>query len=208
MSPTMLRSVASGLMMESVRSMATMVPWSSTELRGLIATAHESGKAGASTNKEDDPENKTAGVDLDRRVSGHLLPASLLSLLPIAHGVAFGFGCLHFGPSTGNSLLIAPVKDIGDAGVGRGIGEHRAVDQEADLCRIGIVLAGGQINGMSRSMPVARRSVRQETLLAIGPQQRIERLPPLLARALHGCAPAALERHLEQRGQDLFESAA
>ena len=41
-------------------------------------------------------------------MSGHLLPASLLSLLPIAHSVAFGFGCSHFGPSMGNSLLIAP----------------------------------------------------------------------------------------------------
>src|SRR4029453_15413638 len=80
--------------------------------------------------------------------------------------------------------------------------------QEADLCRIGIVLAGGQINGMSRSMPVARRSVRQETLLAIGPQQRIEGLHPALARGLLGGPPAALERHLEQRGQVLFESAA
>src|SRR6187401_1951388 len=87
------------------------------------------------------PENKAAGVDLDRHASGHLLPASLLTLLPIAHGVPFGFGCLPFGPSAGNSLLIATVEDIGDAGVGRGIGEDRTVDQEADLCRIGIVLA-------------------------------------------------------------------
>src|SRR6186997_3489935 len=109
-----------------------------------------------------DPENKAAKVDLDRHASGHLLPASFLSLLPVAHGVAFGFGCLPFSSSAGNSILIAAVEDIGDAGVGCGIGEHRTVDQEADLCRIWIVLARGQINEMSRGMPVARRSVRQE----------------------------------------------
>src|SRR5262245_40169949 len=118
--------------------------------------------------RRDDPENKAAGVDVDRHASGHLPPASFLSLLPVAHGVAFGFGSLPFGPSAGNSLRIAAVEDIDDAGVGRGICEHRTVHQEADLCRIGIVLVTGQINGISGSMPVARRSVRQEALLAIG----------------------------------------
>src|SRR6187549_1293881 len=111
MSPTMLRSVASGLMMESVRSMATMVPWSSTELRGLIATAHDRARRELPQTRRHDPENKAAGVDLDRHASGHLLPASFLSLLPVAHGVAFGFGCLPFGSSAGNSLLIAAVED-------------------------------------------------------------------------------------------------
>src|SRR6266545_3109244 len=102
-----------------------------------------------------------------------LLPASFLILLPIAHRVSLGLRRLPFSPRPGDRLLIATVEDISNARVGRGIGEHGAVDQEADMGRVGIVIARGEINGMSRWVPVARRPVRQEAFLPVGPQQRV-----------------------------------
>jgi hypothetical protein len=66
-SPSMFRSVASGLMIESVRSVATTVPRDVFESRGLIAVAHDSGKeARSAKTRRHDPENKAVRANIDQ----------------------------------------------------------------------------------------------------------------------------------------------
>ena len=59
--------------------------------------------------------------------------------------------------------------------------------------------------GCSARLGFAPGAVRQEAVVAIGPQMGVERLDALLGRGLHHHAPAALERFLEQRRQHPFE---
>src|SRR4030042_3951919 len=113
------------------------------------------------------------------RRSGLLLPTAFCVLLPIAHAEAVRPGLLPLRARLGHGALVAPVEHIDDAGVGRGIVELGAVDQEADLRPIGIVAARGEVNGMGLNMTVACRAMGKEALLAIRPEQRIERLDAL-----------------------------
>ena len=48
-------------------------------------------------------------------------------------------------------------------------------------------------------------AVRQEGIVAVGPQMRVERVAPLLGAGLHDGAPAALEASLEQAGQRVLQ---
>jgi hypothetical protein len=49
--------------------------------------------------------------------------------------------------------------------------------------------------------------MRQESLVAIGPQMRVERIAPLLRGDLDHRPPAALDALLEELRKDLFDRA-
>ena len=130
-----------------------------------------------------------------------LLPAPIGILLPIADRIASRLRRLPLDACEGNRLGVAAVEHIGDAGIWRGVGEFRAIDQEAHLRGVGIVVARGEIDGMRGSVTIAGAAVRQEAFLVIGPEPRVQRFDSLLARRLHHGAPTALQRQLEQRGK-------
>ena len=114
-------------------------------------------------------------------------------------------GLLPLRARLGHGGFVASVEHIDDARIGRGVVELRAVDQEADLRPVRIVTARGKVNGMGLNMTVACRAMGKEALLAIGPQQRVERLDALLACGLHGGTPTAFQRSFEQRRQHLLQ---
>src|SRR4029079_16550893 len=132
------------------------------------------------------------------RRSSLLLPPAFTILLPVAHAEAVRLGLLPLRARLGHGGFIASVEHIDDARIGRGVVELRAVDQEADLRSIRVVATRGKVNGMGLHMTVACRAMGKKALLAIGQQQRVERLDALLACGLHGGAPAAFQRALEK----------
>ena len=83
----------------------------------------------------------------------------------------------------------------------------RTVDQEADLCAIGIILTEGQRNGLGVQITVAGAAVGQKTVIGIGPQVRIERLDALRRSRLHDGLPAARQSALKQFRQHAFQRA-
>ena len=81
--------------------------------------------------------------------------------------------------------------------------QRHAVDEKADGRPIGIALMGYENDRLAGAI-VAFQSMGQEALVPVGPQDVVE-CPQTLRRPLHGAAPAALQRPLEQPGQHLVE---
>src|SRR6185369_4077957 len=63
----------------------------------------------------------------------------------------------------------------------------------------------GQQHRLQRGLGLAVGAVREEGIVAPGPQMRIERVDPLVGRRLHHDAPAALERFLQKLRQHAFD---
>jgi ribosomal protein S12 methylthiotransferase accessory factor YcaO len=67
------------------------------------------------------------------------------------------------------------------------------------------VVGGGEENRLQLRVDVAGGSVRQEIVVAIGPQMRVERVDPFVGRGLHHDPPAALVRSLQELRQHALE---
>ena len=83
----------------------------------------------------------------------------------------------------------------------RALRERRGVDagdEHAQGRAVGVFLAGGQIDRLRLRLAVARRAVRQEAFVRIGPQPLVQRLDLFLRGRLNGGAQAVRQRVLEE----------
>ena len=69
--------------------------------------------------------------------------------------------------------------------IGRQVAGLGAVDQHQHRRRVRVVVAVGQPDRLAGGVAVARRAVRQEARLVIGPQHRVQMLDPLRRGGAH-----------------------
>src|SRR4029453_14580871 len=72
--------------------------------------------------------------------------------------------------------------------------QRRIVDQESDIGPIRVAVLDRKNDGLVLRIAGAPCGMRQERIIAVGPQMRIERLGALRRSRLHDHAPAAVER--------------
>src|SRR5262249_12964957 len=133
-----------------------------------------------------------------RDASRLLLPPALGRLLPVGDGAAGGSRARPLLACARDRGGIAAFEQIDDARVGREISRPGAGDEKAYAGAIGVVLRAGQVYGLQRRVPITLGAVRQKALVAVGPQERVERLHALLRARLHDRAPAPLQRALHK----------
>src|SRR2546423_10574703 len=106
----------------------------------------------------------------------------------------------------GQRVIIVAVEDQHHPFVAVAIGrQSRIVDQEPDIGPVRIAVLDRENDGLVLRIAGAPGGVRQERIVAVGPQMRIERLGALRRGRLHDHAPAALERFFQERRQYAFE---
>ena len=109
------------------------------------------------------------------------LPAAVFVRLPVGSLEPAGLRFTPARPCRGNRLVVFAVKQQDDALVGRGILRHRrAVDQKADIRAVRIVVVDGEQHRLHRGLALAIGAVREEIVVAIGPQVSVERVDALL----------------------------
>src|SRR5581483_7362881 len=137
--------------------------------------------------------------------SALLFPAAAVGLLPVGRLVP---GRADTGPRRAcapDRVGIVAVEEEDDALVAGEIAGFGAVGEEADAGAVRIVAGGGQPDGLVLGESVPGGAVRQEALLAVGPQVGVERVAALLGADLDDGAPPPLEALLEQFRQHTFE---
>src|SRR5581483_533609 len=130
-----------------------------------------------------------------------LLPPALRRLLPVGDLAAGLSGSHPLRARFGDGGGIAALEQVDDARVGREVARLGTVDQEAHAGAVGILPLRRQIDRLGGGIAVAPGAVRQEAVVAPGPQQGVERLDALLGARLHDRAPAALQRLLHEARQ-------
>src|SRR5665213_3970623 len=89
--------------------------------------------------------------------------------------------------------LVIAVEHVADATILRDARRARAIDEDEHARRIRVFVFEGEPDRLPRGIAVPRGAVRQEALVAIGPEQRIERIRPLLRPRHHDDPMAILE---------------
>ena len=84
-------------------------------------------------------------------------------------------------------------------------GQRGIIDQEPDIGPVRIALLYRQHDWLILRIADTPGGMRQERIVAIGPQMGVERVGPLLRRRLHDNAPATLQRFFKQRRQNVVE---
>src|SRR4029079_14321449 len=124
--------------------------------------------------------------------SGLLDPAALLVGLPVGYLEPLRLGLPPSLARRRNRVIVLAIKHQHQSLVAAGVRRHRyAVEKEADCSAIRIVLGGGEQDRLRRGFAGTGGAMRQEAVVAVGPQMRIERIDALLGAGLHHHAPAA-----------------
>src|SRR5260221_5522891 len=141
----------------------------------------------------------------DRDVSGLLLPAPALRLLPVGGVVPGRLGRRPRGPRPVNGVGVIAVEE-NDYPLVVGIAlQLRAVSEKPYLCSIRIVIRHRQPDWLAAGMPILHSAMGQEAFLAVCPQMGIKRIAPFLRSELQHRAPLPLEALLQKLGQHALE---
>ena len=110
-------------------------------------------------------------------------------------------------PGRFHGLTVLTVKNQNDTLIGRSVSRHAgSFDEKPHGGIVGIFLIDGQQDRMFACLRIPPSSVRQKRVVALGPKVSVKRLHALFGHALDHDAPAALERFMQERRQDLFGS--
>src|SRR5262245_11881321 len=155
--PVRLRRVASGLMIDSVRS-------------AMERSFYLSGNGGAYSGEcGSGPVGQTLA----------LLPLPAFALLPVGPRVACRLLGLPAPTCRRDGAFIAAVEDLDRRAPSANVARGGAVGQDEHRRSVGVLLRRGQPDRLILGEAVAARTMRQEGAVVICPQRGIERLDPL-----------------------------
>src|SRR5690349_16784215 len=102
-----------------------------------------------------------------------LLCPTRFGLLPIGQRMAGGLGAAPAAPRLLDRGLIVAVEHVDTAGILRHIVSFDAIDEKKDRRAVWVFGTVAEPDRLHRRIAVARRAVRQETRIVIGPEERV-----------------------------------
>ena len=100
---------------------------------------------------------------------------------------------------------IVTVEHEDDALIGIGLRWFGTIDDEADGRPVGVIAGDGEQNRLISGQFALVGAVRQEAVVPIGPEMRIERIPSCRLLHLDGDAPAAFDALVDERRQRVLQ---
>src|SRR5690606_28976298 len=137
--------------------------------------------------------------------SGLFLPAALRCLLPVSRVVAFGLEPLPVLPGTFDRRIVAPVEHEDATFVSIDGARLSSVDKEENIRAVRVLVFGRQQNGLKRDRSIVLRTVRQEAVVAIGPEKIVDGVETFRATRPDDGTPSPFERPLEKLREHLLE---
>src|SRR5215471_8018582 len=139
-------------------------------------------------------------------ISGAALPPPVVVCLPVGYHESARLGGLPLVAGFGDRFIVVSIEQQYNTTILGGILRHRrTIDQKAHRRGVRIMIPGGQQHWLIHGALLAKRAMRQETVVAKRPQVSIERVNPLLDGAVHHHPPTPLDAFFQQDGQYPFD---
>jgi hypothetical protein len=134
------------------------------------------------------------------------LPAAVLVRPPIGDVETSRLGIVPAPACLRHRVRVVAIEQDHDALISGGVSRQRnAVDEETNVRAIRIGFVHRDQHRLRLRVAVAFGAVRQETVLAVRPQMRIERVDALLRSGLHHDVPAPLQGSFQQGRQHALQ---